>query len=55
MEINVQDIIPQRPPFQMIDQLVDLEAGKRRSLKRKLPSMNGFLIMATSSACLSHS
>ena len=28
MEINVQDIIPQRPPFQMIDQLVDLEAGK---------------------------
>lgn len=36
MEINVQDIIPQRPPFQMIDQLVDLEAGKKAVAEKKV-------------------
>jgi 3-hydroxyacyl-[acyl-carrier-protein] dehydratase len=36
MKINVQDIIPQRPPFQMIDHLVGLEAGKKAVAEKKV-------------------
>ncbi|KRN95227.1 3-hydroxyacyl-ACP dehydratase FabZ family protein [Pediococcus stilesii] len=36
MKINVQDIIPQRPPFQMIDHLIDLEEGKKAVAEKKV-------------------
>jgi 3-hydroxyacyl-[acyl-carrier-protein] dehydratase len=36
MKINVQDIIPQRPPFQMIDHLIDLQAGKQAVAEKKV-------------------
>lgn len=36
MKINVQDIIPQRPPFQMIDYLINLEEGKKAVAEKKV-------------------
>ncbi|MEE6666020.1 beta-hydroxyacyl-ACP dehydratase [Pediococcus acidilactici] len=34
--VNVQDIIPQRPPFQLIDQLINLEDGKKAVAQKQV-------------------
>lgn len=52
--VNVQDIIPQRPPFQLIDQLINLGEGKKAVAQKQVTINEWFLAIKANYLCRNH-